>query len=1086
MKILNLLTFVSLVMLCLPVSAGTITIDASSMSYGGKYAGLIDSPFPGIALYGNGDYASKDVNFTEGNGVYTIKVTGASSNESAAGVSLYIGGTKIQSFSFSGKSASVQQSKNKLYFESQPVEVKLLLETDNGSNDTYINKVEFVYEKAIVDRPAPVLPSTGAYESGKYRNILLEAGYTQNEIDARLQMLWDSYFEGDTDTYRVYYETTDDEAYILDVNNDDVRSEGMSYGMMICVQLNKQKEFNKLWKWVKNHMQVKSGPAKGYFSWQVSKTGNVIGSSCAPDGDEYFAMALMFAAGRWGNGSGILNYWKEANEILYNSTSKDNYINSSHVNMFNEKEQQVVFVPYASSAKHTDPSYHLPAFYELWGEWADYNRPFWKSLAVKSREMYLKFANSTTGLMPDYANFDGTPTGSGHQEFRHDAWRNAMNIGTDYAWFAKSTNETTVINKLFDFFQKEGATSYGAEYSLAGKKLSNDHSPGLVGCNAAGTLASTHKVSWEILDDLMQASLTSGRYRYYDGMLFFLGFLHASGNYKIYKPAEVLEVAYDEQFRYTDNNTSLLIDDYEKIPAGYQYYMYMTDNSTAKAQVTANPTNASDHSLHITPGNYDEFYYLDYTLPEGRTLSDDYKQIEFDVYYNPSGDNHNQTLKVAINESSNVIYTESTGDRTTQGVWKHVVAPINGNYGNNVKILVSVRTRNADFYIDNLKLKCNYTPAPTPGPGPDPQPEDPSSTENMLSGDSYNFEGGTAGEWQVWGDNNPTHEVVAPGYNSSAYCLKLTNTTAGTDYYVAQAGLKLASPLVNGKTYKLKFKAKSSVEGGSIQFCYQNSETYDGSGYNTIELTTDWATYTYDVEVTLDNIDRILFNFGKVVGTYYIDEIEFGEESSTPDPQPEDPSNIDNMLSGDNYDFEGGTAGEWQVWGDNNPTHEVAAPGYNSSAYCLKLTNATAGTDYYVAQAGLKLESPLVNGKTYKLKFKAKSSVAGGSIQFCYQNSETYDGSGYNTIELTTDWATYTYDVDVTLDNIDRILFNFGKVVGTYYIDEIEFGEEGSTPAPTPMLKGDVNEDGVVDVADITAVANIILYNAKMDAEINE
>ena len=42
-----------------------------------------------------------------------------------------------------------------------------------------------------------------------------------------------------------------------------------------------------------------------------------------------------------------------------------------------------------------------------------------------------------------------------------------------------------------------------------------------------------------------------------------------------------------------------------------------------------------------------------------------------------------------------------------------------------------------------------------------------------------------------------------------------------------------------------------------------------------------------------------------------------------------------------------------------------------------------------------------------------------------------------------------------------------------------------STP-PTPEIEGDVNHDGVVDVADITATAGIILNNAKQEQEIGE
>jgi oligosaccharide reducing-end xylanase len=54
-------------------------------------------------------------------------------------------------------------------------------------------------------------------------------------------------FHGDPDTQAVYYPAgTNDNgalAYICDIHNNDVRSEGMSYGMMIAVQLDKKAEF---------------------------------------------------------------------------------------------------------------------------------------------------------------------------------------------------------------------------------------------------------------------------------------------------------------------------------------------------------------------------------------------------------------------------------------------------------------------------------------------------------------------------------------------------------------------------------------------------------------------------------------------------------------------------------------------------------------------------------------------------------------------------------------------------------------------------------------------------------------------------
>ena len=88
----------------------------------------------------------------------------------------------------------------------------------------------------------------------------------------------------------------EDEAYFFTADTDDVRSEGMSYAMMISVQLDKQTEFNRLWKFSKTHMQHAEGDRLGYFAWRVRTDGTHMDGNPAPDGVEYFALALLLSA----------------------------------------------------------------------------------------------------------------------------------------------------------------------------------------------------------------------------------------------------------------------------------------------------------------------------------------------------------------------------------------------------------------------------------------------------------------------------------------------------------------------------------------------------------------------------------------------------------------------------------------------------------------------------------------------------------------------------------------------------------------------------------------------------------------------
>lgn len=383
----------------------------------------------------------------------------------------------------------------------------------------------------------PVLPTQGAFYTDQYRNLFLEAGYTEAQVKQRLDDLWHTYFESNDDNERLFYEVGDDMAYIPDTGNGDVRSEGMSYGMMLCVQLDKQEQFNKLWKWAKTNMQHKSGAREGYFAWRLNREGGIMDDNTASDGEEYFIMALMFASNRWGNGEGMYNYEAEANYIIKNCFNKSM---ESITNLFDMTAKQITFVPYAQSALHTDPSYHLPAFYELWAMWAKEHNDDFRAFAAKSREMFPKFAHEKTGLMPDYANYDGSPRQGEHQDFLYDAWRCIMNMAVDFSWFQpEGVDYTALVNRQHNFFaSKGGVPNYHNRYTLDGQQIGSntEHSPGLVACNATGALASNQMVAWEFIDDFMATAIPTGKYRYYDGLLYYLNFLHVSGNFKIWKP----------------------------------------------------------------------------------------------------------------------------------------------------------------------------------------------------------------------------------------------------------------------------------------------------------------------------------------------------------------------------------------------------------------------------------------------------------------------------------------------------------------------------------------------------------------------
>ena len=290
-------------------------------------------------------------------------------------------------------------------------------------------------EKITDPQGVITLWNKGAWITGKYRNLFLEAGYNQADIDAKLARAYFDVFEGPR---RVYFEFGDSMAYVSDLKNHDVRTEGLSYGMMIAVQLNKKDVFDRLWRWSKAYLQHQSGPRKGYFAWSIDpQTMKHNSEGSASDGELYFITDLLFAANKWGNNSGI-KYYSEARRILDAMWFKDG--TGGIKNLINVEHKQITFAPDNFGYTWTDPSYHLPAFFEIWAEFAkDGREQFYRDCADTARLFLHRACNPLTGLNSDYTEFSGAPHSTQWMQpaFRYDSWRVPMNIAMDYSWFCK-------------------------------------------------------------------------------------------------------------------------------------------------------------------------------------------------------------------------------------------------------------------------------------------------------------------------------------------------------------------------------------------------------------------------------------------------------------------------------------------------------------------------------------------------------------------------------------------------------------------------------------------------------------------------
>ncbi len=313
-------------------------------------------------------------------------------------------------------------------------------------------------------------------------------------------------------------------------------------------------------------------------------------------------------------------------------------------------------------------------------------------------------------------------------------------------------------------------------------------------------------------------------------------------------------------------------------------------------------------------------------------------------------------------------------------------------------------------------------------------PDDSEKIINIL--DNSDFENGTISPWGGWG-NDSSRKVSEKGQGySSDYAMILVNPKDANSYS-AQAAYSLPSELIVGKTYCYSAMVKADVVNTDFTFQVQNPTSYAGEGY--VSGTTavgQWVLIEGEFECTKEGLTRLCINFGKAAGNYYIDNIKFGEKNE----------NVDKMLNViDNTTFETATISPWGGWG-NDSSHKISdkGQGYNSD-YAMILVNPKDANSYS-AQAAYSLPAELEIGKTYCYSAIVKADVVNTDFTFQVQNPTSYAGEGY--VSGTTavgQWVPIEGEFTCAKAGMQRLCINFGKAAGTYYVDNVKFGEKKAT-----------------------------------------
>lgn len=300
--------------------------------------------------------------------------------------------------------------------------------------------------------------------------------------------------------------------------------------------------------------------------------------------------------------------------------------------------------------------------------------------------------------------------------------------------------------------------------------------------------------------------------------------------------------------------------------------------------------------------------------------------------------------------------------------------------------------------------------------------------------------------WNSWGNGSSKEWDETGGIDGSG-AAKLINPSDAADTYSAQFAQNLNDPLEEGKTYVFRFKARSDSPAGSLDAVIQNNSTYAQAGLGSQAVGTSWGTYEKEF-VAGEGYNQFCINFGKVAGTYWIDNVELGERISGP-------TNYCN-----NGSFEDGTTG-WTVNNAGAGVEAVELSDATDGSHALKMTASESSANYWDLQVSSD-PIPTFPGEEVRLSFFIKSDQAGkGRVSFSADLSNRWpwmnwtgsQSSWTEAFETSTSWT----EINVVLQRFStdfvegsdtwQFFLDLGTQPGvTYYIDDVKVtkvSEEG-------------------------------------------
>ncbi len=154
--------------------------------------------------------------------------------------------------------------------------------------------------------------------------------------------------------------------------------------------------------------------------------------------------------------------------------------------------------------------------------------------------------------------------------------------------------------------------------------------------------------------------------------------------------------------------------DFEDCEVGQKFTMWNVDQgvvTTSTAEVVADPTNANNKVLHVTPKQWGTFPTL--TLPQelaGHLLTDKKKYLTFD-FYRTDDDDAAWAQFHAYLGNDKLYQDDSYPSKGDKNQWQHLsytLDKVSTASDDETQLHFGIHNPNADYYIDNVELKGEY------------------------------------------------------------------------------------------------------------------------------------------------------------------------------------------------------------------------------------------------------------------------------------------------------------------------------------------------------------------------------------------